>query len=88
MQECGRSEPWRGHEDVVRADFHFRSLFVRSGNLWVMGVPCRDLGAPLLGLVMELGAQCKMKMCNPLFKQYQDFQGGSSTALNQAVGPF
>lgn len=35
---------------------------------------------------MELGTQCKIKMCNSLFEKYQDFQDGNSIALNQVWG--
>lgn len=48
-------------------------------------LPCWTLEAPLLGWAMELGTQCKIKMCNSLFEKYQDFQDGNSTALNQVI---
>lgn len=35
---------------------------------------------------MELGTQCKIKMCSSLFEKYQDFQDGNSIALNQVWG--
>ena len=59
---------------------------MRSGNLQVTELPGWTFEAPLLGWAMELGTQCKIKMCNSLFEKYQDFQDGNSTALNQVWG--